>query len=126
MEGMSEEGLADSSREGAGGCVNATRNQYESDLQLLESLFKKVQVNYNVDKVKLFKKLIDSNAEKNEGKQPQDTPRGKKNRNILQVLNSNKTDGVGGSSTSKHEEISIDQAVDFLMDENILTNESRE
>ena len=44
----------------------------------------------------------------------------------MQVLNSNKTDGGGGSSTSKHDEISIDQAVDFLMDENILTNESRE
>ena len=44
----------------------------------------------------------------------------------MQVLNSNKTAGGGGSSTSKHDEISIDQAVDFLMDENILTNESRE
>ena len=44
----------------------------------------------------------------------------------MQVLNSNKTGVGGGSSTSKHDDISIDQAVDFLMDENILTNESRE
>ena len=29
------------------------------ELQLLENLFKKVQLNYNVDKVKLFKKLIE-------------------------------------------------------------------
>ena len=126
VEGLSEEGMADSSREGAAAGVGATRNQYESDLQLLESLFKKVQVNYNVDKVKLFKKLIDANGEKNEGKQqPQDAP-SRTNKNILQVLNSNKTGGGGGSSTSKHDDISIDQAVDFLMDENILTNESRE
>ena len=125
VEGMSEDGLADSSREGAAGGANASRSQYESDLQLLENLFKKVQVNYNVDKVKLFKKLIDSNAEKSESKQ-QDASQGRPNKNILQVLNSNKTAGGGGSSTSKHDEISIDQAVDFLMDENILTNESRE
>lgn len=124
MEGMSEDALADSSREAGAGGANASRSQYESDLQLLENLFKKVQVNYNVDKVKLFKKLIDSNAEKNDSKQ-QETP-GRPNKNILQVRNSNKTAGGGGSSTSKHDEISIDQAVDFLMDENILTNESRE
>ena len=42
LEGLSEEALADTSREGAAAGVNATRNQYENDLQLLESLFKKV------------------------------------------------------------------------------------
>ena len=68
MEGISEDALADSSREGAAARVNPTKNQYESDIQLLESLFKKVQVNYNVDKVKLFKKLIDTNGDKNDGK----------------------------------------------------------
>lgn len=78
-----------------------------------------------MDKVKLFKKLIDANAEKGEGRQPQDA-QGRTGKNILHVLNSNKTGGGAGSSTSKHDDISIDQAVDFLMDENILTNESRE
>ena len=126
MEGVSEDGLADSSRDVGAGGANASGSQYESDLQLLENLFKKVQVNYNVDKVKLFKKLIDSNGDKNESKQQQDAPQGRTNKNILQVLNSNKTDGGGGASTSKHDESSIDQGVDFLMDENILTNESRE
>ena len=55
---MSEDGLADTSRDVTPGGGN--KSQYESDLQLLENLFKKVQANYNVDKVKLFKKLIDS------------------------------------------------------------------
>lgn len=44
----------------------------------------------------------------------------------MQVRNSNKTGGGAGVSTSKHEDISIDHQVDFLMDENILSNESRE
>lgn len=110
VEGISEDGIADTSRDVANAAAHESRSQYESDIQLLEKLFKKVQVNYNVDKVKLFKKLIDSNAEKEgrRGDQNDGTPRGKKNRNILQVLNSNKTDGVAGSSTSKNEEISID------------------
>ena len=92
----------------------------------MEKLFKKVQANYQVDKVKLFKKLVDSAGDKSDGRQPQDAPQARAGKNILHVLNSNKTGGGGGSSTSKHDEISIDQAVDFLMDENILTNESRE
>ena len=121
---MSEDALAESSRDVAAGGVNASRSQYESDLQLLENLFKKVQLNYNVDKVKLFKKLIDSQGDKSDSRQQE--AQGRTGKNILHVLNSNKTGGGGGSSTSKHDDISIDQAVDVLMDENILTNESRE
>lgn len=36
----------------------------ESDLQQLESLFKKVQTHYKIDKVKLLKTLLDSNHDK--------------------------------------------------------------
>lgn len=63
---MSEDALADTSRDAAAGGGNKT--QYENDIQLLENLFKKVQANYNVDKVKLFKKLIDANADKADAK----------------------------------------------------------
>ena len=67
VEGMSEDALADTSRDVAAGGGN--KSQYENDIQLLENLFKKVQANYNVDKVKLFKKLIDANADKADAKQ---------------------------------------------------------
>jgi hypothetical protein len=75
---------------------------------MLEQLFKKVQNQYGVDKVKLIKSLLDTT--------------GHGSKNILQGL----TKKEGDSNKDEH---SIDQfsgGVDFLMDENILTNESRE
>ena len=102
MEDMCDDALAESSQD-----QPQNKSQFESDIQLLEKLFKKVQVNYNVDKVKLFKKLIDSNQVKLDSKQQSETP-SRASKNILQVRNSNKTGGGQGVSTSKHEDMSID------------------
>ena len=66
MEDMCDDALAESSQDNQPGGQKGS--QFESDIQLLEKLFKKVQVNYNVDKVKLFKKLIDSNQVKLDSK----------------------------------------------------------
>ena len=76
---------------------------------MLEKLFKKVQSQYGIDKVKLVKSLLDSSGQG----QP---------KKILAGLNKK-------DESSRQEDNSIDQfsgGVDFLMDENILTNESRE
>ena len=59
MEDMCDDALAESSQDVTTGNPNKG-SQFENDIQLLEKLFKKVQANYNVNKVKLFKKLIDS------------------------------------------------------------------
>lgn len=77
---------------------------------MLENLFKKVQSNYGIDKVKLIKTLLESGGAAQQ-------------KNILQ--------GLGGKKDREEsvKDHSIDQfsgGVDFLMDENILTNESRE
>lgn len=77
------------------------------------SLLKKAQSQYGLDKGKIMKSLLEQmNSEGNSGKK------------ILQGLSKNNKE----DSTNK-EDNSIDQfsqGVDFLMDENILTNESRE
>lgn len=86
----------------------------ESDLKKLEQLFKKVQSQYRLDKVKLVKSLLDSNYQ-------QQTKSGK-NKNILAGI-------IKNDHSSRQEDTSMDQfsgGVDFLMDENILTNDSRE
>jgi hypothetical protein len=75
-----------------------------------------------MDKVKLLKSLMDSNQGALDGtSQTKSRHSNIPNKNILAGLNK---DG-----SSRHEDVSIDQfsgGVDFLMDENILTNDSRE
>jgi len=80
-------------------------------MKMLEKLFKKVQSNYKVDKVRLLKQLLEQSGST-------------KNKNILSGLNKPLHE-----QSSRQEDVSIDQfsgGVDFLMDENILTNDSRE
>lgn len=81
-----------------------------------------MQSHYNVDKTKLFNKLVDQ----------QDLKEHVKHSN-KHILNNNKANSSlnfkNEGRISKHENPSIDRLndrVDFLMDENILTNESRE
>lgn len=86
-------------------------------------LFKRVQHQHGVDKMKLFKKLI--GGVPNSGKEG-------KNNNILQNVGQKQSHQISDMQGSRHEDTSIDRhlntagGVDFLMDENILTNESRE
>lgn len=84
-------------------------------------LFKRVQMQHGVDKMRLFKKLI--------GGAPGSGKDGKNNNILHNVGQKHQLSDMQGS---RHEDTSIDRhlntagGVDFLMDENILTNESRE
>ena len=107
LEGISEDGPNETLAE-------PSQSEQENDMRMLEKLFKKVQNNSKVDKVKLLKQLLDQTG-----------GTGIKTKNILTGLNTKHLH----DQSSRHEDISLDQfsgGVDFLMDENILTNESRE
>ena len=107
LEGISEDGPNETLAE-------PSQSEQENDMRMLEKLFKKVQNNSKVDKVKLLKQLLDQTG-----------GTGIKTKNILTGLNTKNLH----DQSSRHEDISLDQfsgGVDFLMDENILTNESRE
>jgi hypothetical protein len=85
----------------------------DDDIRKLEKLFKKVQSTHKIDKVKLLKQLLDSNTSSKATKS--------NNKNILA--------GLVPKQKNQLEEASLDRfsgGVDFLMDENILTNDSRE
>lgn len=82
----------------------------ESDMEQLEKLFKKISSQYGIDKMQLLRSLLDGNTSRSSGSRA-------KTKNILQ-----------GISNKEEADRSIDRfsGVDFLMDENILTNDSRE
>jgi len=77
---------------------------------------------YGIDNKQLLKKLVEGGA--SSGTQSKQSK--SKHKNILAGINGK---SYNVDESSRHEDMSIDQfsgGVDFLMDENILTNESRE
>ena len=98
LEGISEDGANEAV------CAGSELNNHsrqESDMQLLEKLFKKVQNGYGIDKKQLLKKLLEPSSS---ALGPKSAHSKKQNRNILAGLNGKS--GIEGSS--RQEDMSID------------------
>lgn len=103
--------------------------QRESDLEMLERLFNKVHQQHNIDKNLLFRKLTEPQSLTPHHHHEKILKTENRRNQILQGISGRPNGQTVPDGSSMEEEISIERfsgEMDFLMDENILTNESRE